>query len=170
MITEIEPHIFMSSAINKTHVDNLIKLIHQCEGSSYNLEGVNEISKTDWVEPKELERKYWDYFSEHCFDNFASELLDHFKCDTLDVHNYWYQIYETGDFHHFHTHPCSHFSHVLYLKTGDEQLTDIPHANLQVRDAVGAVLTFPAFLKHRSLPVTKQKIIMAFNTSLQIQI
>ncbi len=166
MITEVEPYIFISSKIDQKHIDEMIYLIKECDGAEYYLKDVNKIYKTDWNMPKNMNRPYWQYFAEHCLDDFAADFLDQFKADKLEIINYWFQMYKKGDYHNWHTHPMANFSHVLFLQANGT--TEIQRSKYKNQDPEGAILTFPAFLKHKSPPAKDEKIVMAFNTNLQI--
>ena len=75
-------------------------------------------------------------------------------------------MYKKGDYHNWHTHPMANFSHVLFLQANG--MTEIQRSKYKNQDPEGAILTFPAFLKHKSPPAKDEKIVMAFNTNLQI--
>tara|TARA_Y100001951_G_C11274275_1_gene260797 strand:+ start:676 stop:1218 length:543 start_codon:yes stop_codon:yes gene_type:complete len=162
---EVEPYIFIHR-IKKNHINKLIKLVHK-SGGSYLKQDACRVSKSDWNSPKDMKRPYWIYFKKYCLNDFTVDLLTTLKSHRLHIHNYWYQIYEQGDYHGSHTHPDGNFSHVLYLKS--ENLTLIKKSKYKMKNPEGIILTFPGFLQHCSPPAKQQKIIISFNSSIGIE-
>lgn len=166
-ITEIKKHIYFYERLNKIHINNIIKLIKEFPCSNINNEFQKTI-KTDWNVSPNAERKYFDYFVNNT-KNFQKLLAKKLKINKMGVDNYWFQIYSKNDYHHWHTHPKTNLTNILYLKGGEEIQTELEGYNLKKFIYPGTILTFPSFIRHRSIINNsgKEKIVISFNISVE---
>ena len=157
-VTKIDNH----KEINK----NLLKLISEINNPYRDKEG-SIISNTDWTLPKEFKRNYLTYFFE-IINPYMDEISLKFNSKNWIIHNCWFQQYLKSNTHVWHTHHSSHFTNVYFVELPDKYLvTEIyEHKKLNVKE--GDLLTFPAYLFHRS-PINKlnkRKTIISFNSSI----
>ena len=170
----------------KEHQENKLKIIRAIDAmpqASIN-DGVELTSKTDWNIPQNYQREYLDIFYD-MIKPYLQEMTDRLRCKECRVSNTWYQVYNKGDKHDWHTHPEANYTNVYYLslpnKSIKTQLYDVVGEsiveNIEVEE--GQILTFPASVIHRS-PVneidesnkwwpldnkTEKKIIISFNSN-----
>ena len=157
----------------KEHKENKIKLIRCIDAmpQSY-VTNTKEKIKTDWNIPKEYQRDYLGIFHA-MIKPYVEEMAEKLKCPHWEVSNCWYQVYDKGGKHDWHTHPHANYTNVYYLslpnKSIKTQLYDVVSEsiveNIEVEE--GQVLTFPASVIHRS-PVNEtdgKKMIISFNTN-----
>ncbi len=155
------------------HKKTLLKLIDDFE-SLHDTRVVSDVENisSDWKTPKEATREYLEYF----FNNVISETMDSIS-QTLGItpctwtaHDAWYQRYSEQGTHSWHNHGKTQFANSYFLELPDSTYkTEIvgPNGEIIEYDAKeGDVVTFPAWLKHRSKPNGKErKTIIAFNSS-----
>ena len=163
----------MKDLIFKSKVDNheqfkkiLLQQINLIPKNSIMSENDN-ISHTDWNLPKAMERKYSSLFVEVVSPHLEMirKKLNVFK---VQIDNFWFQIYGENGKQEWHTHPHTHFSNVYYLECPKGAGTEFQ--NLDVQCEEGDILSFPAFLPHRSPPLLSNstKTIIAFNCTLHL--
>lgn len=152
--------------------DSLLEAIDQTFAQSHKSEN-SKISKTDFFKMPEPVA-YADIF----FRNYAHNITEiaHLNgCNEWQINDVWFQQYLKDDTHHWHTHSKCHFTNVYYLelpnKTMTTQIYDPVEQNyLDIECNEGEVITFPAWLPHRSLPIDteERKTIISYNISLDI--
>ena len=148
---------------HKKELIKLFKLIPQNK--------LNSISHTDWNLPRTLKREWADYFYHNVFDDWKKSFHEEIK-QNIHLHNAWFQWYEKGDSHNWHTHGETHFTNVYYLNLPNKDIkTSIKifddEKNIDVKE--GEIITFPAYWKHCS-PVNiydEPKIIISFNIDIK---
>lgn len=146
-------------------IDNTFAQSHEAAGS--------KISNTDYFKAPEP-TLYSDLF----FRNFVPELTDLARklgSNEWAVDDIWFQQYLKDDTHHWHTHAKCHFTNVYFLELPDTSLTTevydpFDQRILELECNEGDVITFPAWVPHRSAPnpSDQRKTIISFNTSLHI--
>ena len=153
------------------HKKTLLKLIDDFEGlhDTRVVSDVENIS-SDWETPKEAKREYLEYF----FNNVISETMNSIS-QTLGLSSWtaddaWYQRYSEQGTHDWHNHGKTQFANSYFLELPDSSYkTEIVGSNGEIIEydaKEGDVVTFPAWLKHRSKPNGKErKTIIAFNSS-----
>ena len=157
----------------KEHKENKIKLIRSIDAmpQSY-VSTAEEKLKTDWNISADHRREYLEIFY-GMIKPYMGEMAKKLKCPHWEIHNTWYQVYEKGDRHDWHTHGMANYTNVYYLslpnKSIKTQLYDVVSEsiieNIEVQE--GQVLTFPASVIHRS-PVNEtdgKKMIISFNSN-----
>ena len=154
-----------------SHKKTLLKLIDDFEGlhDTRVVSDVENIS-SDWETPKEVKKEYLEYF----FNNVISETMDSIS-QTLGLSSWtaddaWYQRYSEQGTHDWHNHGKTQFANSYFLELPDSTYkTEIVGSNGEIIEydaKEGDVVTFPAWLKHRSKPNGKErKTIIAFNSS-----
>ena len=150
----------------------LLELIH-IEKSSSIIDNNGSVSKSDWNlnNDSNTSKKYFEFLQPHlikCLDPVYREIL---KYPEYKIGNYWFQQYNENDSHPWHVHPNSFWANVYYADLSDlgpktEILSPEDNKTIIVPDVnEGDILTFPAFLKHRSATnrSNRLKTVVAFN-------
>jgi len=145
----------------------LLDLINLMPNSSF-----ESITKTDWNLPKEHEREYLDYFYD-LLTPYLNEMCNNLKCNSWNIDNGWYQVYDKHDEHDWHTHPKSNYTNVYYLHLPNKSIrtnvydvmTNKIMDDFEVNE--GQILTMPAHFIHRSPSnnTNDKKIVISFNTN-----
>lgn len=149
---------------SKTVNKNLLELINKIKNPF--LKDKCNLSNTDWDLPKDFKREYLDYFIE-IIKPYMNKIAEKLYSKNWIIHNFWFQQYLNSDNHPWHTHEASHFTNVYFVELHDKICgTEIyKHKKLNLKP--GYLLTFPAYLYHRSPPINlkKRKTIISFNSS-----
>ena len=122
------------------------------------------VSKSDWLLNRDVIKPYADLFFEMVkpFIVFVEEQYS----AKLKINNFWFQQYHKNDYHNWHTHPEAHFSNVFYLEM-PKGTPGTEFKNIEQKFDVeeGDILSFPAFLAHRSpeIKIDKRKTVIVFN-------
>lgn len=135
----------------------------------YSMEVADQkISNTDWHLRPEHARPYWDIVLPAISDplmEFAADLEGR-----LNIDNYWFQQYETGDYHGWHRHANSMFNCVYFVELPTPQAATKFKFNgeeFTVPVSEGDLLVFPSYLLHQSAPSSEgRKTVVAINISL----
>ena len=155
-----------------THKQKLIELIHKIPKTTYT-DKDQQISHTDWQIPSTMYREYFDYFIKNIFYDFEKELKINFNADKIVLSNLWFQKYNCSDFHNFHRHGSAHFSNVFFIELPKldlkTEIYNLKNERINIDINEGDILTFPAFLKHKSVENKNinSKIIISFNIDLE---
>lgn len=151
----------------KKHKNKFIELIDKTK-FNYLITDKERISKTDFN--LELHnKKYLNYFLENIFKDFLKDFNKKLNVNKFKLSKIWYQTYKKGDFHDWHVHPGCHFTNVFLINLpGTNLKTEIMDVNKNIVETnikEGDIITFPAYLNHRSKRNTfkKDKIIVSFN-------
>ena len=131
---------------------------------------------TDWQLPRDVKREYWTYFRsliEPTMDKIAHTIGFIDSTYKWRIGAWWFQQYLEGGTHDWHNHPRTHFANCYFLELPDEQyITEIIGANgkiCKIHAIEGDIITFPAWMKHRSRPNGKErKTVIAFNSNYEI--
>tara|TARA_R100001244_G_C5167635_1_gene131486 strand:- start:88 stop:591 length:504 start_codon:yes stop_codon:yes gene_type:complete len=145
--------------------NNLLSLIDEIPNEPIDDGDSEKISKTDWNLPKNLKRKYLEFFYEEIEDSM-SKICKIFKAKTWIIQNAWFQQYLKGDSHGWHNHSRSNISAVYYLELPYKNLVTEFLNKTKVDIKEGDILFFPSFLMHRSPKHKgKRKTVISFNCS-----
>ena len=125
---------------------------------------------TDFNISQDIERDYLDYFHIHILDDVIvsiSKQLGLAPCE-WDVPIAWFQRYNQSNVHFWHNHAYSQFTNCYFLELPDAshktEILDINGNILEYDAKEGDIITFPAWMKHRSKPHKgEQKTVIAFN-------
>jgi len=163
-IKEIKTEFITSEVPNhKKHKTILLDLINKMPANSY-----SRVSKTDWNLPKDMERKYLEYFYSNISHDVMSQQQKYFKAKKWEIINGWFQQYETKSFHEYHNHPNVNFTNVYFLELPDphfKTLIKIKDKEYEYKVKEGQIITFPAHLLHTSQPNGDlRKTIISFNS------
>ena len=97
-------------------------------------------------------------------------LREKFKAVNYNITNGWYQQYRKGAYHQYHNHVRANFTNIFYLELPDSNYKTIIKdddgklISFQVKE--GDLITFPAYLLHKSKPNgVKRKTIISFNSN-----
>ena len=133
-----------------------------------------QVSKTDWGVPQDTFRPYIHYLMPFLYTELA-ETYRSMGGDGIEITNFWFQQYRENDRYDWHNHIKSNLANIYYLEfpEGSPKTEFLNPSNpneiitFDVKE--GEVLTVPAYLIHRSPPVTKsniRKTIIAINAEL----
>ena len=156
---------------HKKHKQNLLNLIDSIPNLSSNVTEGEQVSKSDWYLNSSYPRKYWDYFY-----NILTPWFDHIenkyghKISKIRIGNYWFQQYLNNNYHEWHTHPNCNFSNVYYLELPKTNITTEFKDYKPISVKEGDIITFPAYLLHRS-PINssgKRKTVIVFNSNMYV--
>ena len=141
------------------------------------------ISETDYgfdfskesPEYRDIFFKYFNPYIKEFVNRFIGVVNKESSYEGYEIGEYWFQKYQYGDTHTWHTHSCSHLSFVYFLELSDsDYATQIifPERDCEPIDVKnikeGDVLIFPAGVWHRSPVISKpgvRKTIISFNLS-----
>lgn len=158
IITKIENY----KEINK----NILSLIDKIPNNRIQKNG-DKIYHTDWNLPKNFKREYLDYFVK-ILNPYLEKISIKLSSNTIKISNIWFQQYNKLDTHTWHTHPESNFTNVYFVELPSKSLgTEIlNYDKLDLNE--GDLLTFPAYLYHRSpANITEaRKTIISFNSNI----
>ena len=160
----------MKDFIFKSKVDNhqqikktLLEQINLIPKNSVMHEKDN-ILHTDWNLPMTMERKYFDLFMKVVSPHLEM-MRKELNVAKVVIDNFWFQTYGKNGKHAWHTHSQTNFSNVYYLECPEGAGTEFIDIDMKCEE--GEILSFPAFLPHRSPPLLSDltKTIIAFNSS-----
>jgi len=120
---------------------------------------------TDWNLPIEMHREYKFLFFETVKEHLYGQ-TQHLGAPSFQITNFWFQQYTENGIHNWHTHPNANFSNVYFLECPEGSSTEFKNFKIECRE--GDILSFPAFLPHRSPEIHNQnrKTVIAFNTNI----
>jgi hypothetical protein len=157
IINKINNH----SEINK----NLLHLIDKIPNNPLNKDN-DFITHTDWNLPKNFKREYVEYFL-NIIKPYMEKIAINLKSKNYNIKNIWFQQYLKSNIHGWHNHPDTNFTNVYFIELPSESLATqiLNHDKLNVKE--GDLLTFPAYLYHRSPLNTSdnRKTIISFNSN-----
>lgn len=127
----------------------------------------DQISHTDWNIPRDVEREYSKIFIDKVLKPYMPKIASKLKSRDWSVQNHWFFQYQTNDKQDWHLHEHTQFANVYFVELPTKSsVTDfLDFKSPKVEE--GDILSFPAYLYHRSKPLRskKRKTIIAFNTS-----
>jgi hypothetical protein len=158
LITKINNH----KEINK----NILSLINKIPNNPMQRKQ-DKIYHTDWNLPENFKREYLEYFID-VLNPYLKNISIKLNSNVLKISNIWFQQYGKLDTHDWHTHPEANFTNVYFVELPSKSMgTEILNNNkLDLNE--GDLLTFPAYLYHRS-PVNiteERKTIISFNSNI----
>lgn len=144
----------------------LITLINQVPKNSLESEG-QKISHTDYGFSKQDPFHYRQFFIDNVLKEYSIYFGKKYERYKIEIDSLWFQVYKKGDYHTWHSHAKTNFANVFYLQLPKENLkTNFKNCeDVSVKE--GDILTFPAYMLHRS-PVNnneKEKIIISWNSN-----
>ena len=153
---------------HEEHKKTLLKLIGDFERLHDTKDYTN--CSTDFNISQDIERDYLDYFHIHILDDVIesiSKQLGLAPCE-WDVLMAWFQQYNQSNVHSWHNHAYTQFTNCYFLELPDAshktEILDINGNILEYGAKEGDIITFPAWMKHRSKPHKgEQKTVIAFN-------
>ena len=123
--------------------------------------------KSDWVLPR---GEYLKYFYDSVIQNNMTEIKEYLNMTQWAIENGWFQQYAKGGKHNWHCHTGTQFTNCYYLELPDANYkTEIKDLNgnlINIDVKEGDLLTFPAYLLHRSKSNgNKRKTVISFNSN-----
>jgi hypothetical protein len=148
----VEVPVFIYSVENHTEVKSeLLQLIEETPSGPYKT-NAEDIGNSDWITAPEIERPYYSKMIETLMP-YMLKFKDEMQADRITWDNFWFQQYESNEWHGWHIHPKSMYGMVYYLELPKES----PPTNLMVNKEVlvpeakeGDILFFPSILFHTS--------------------
>lgn len=146
--------------------DNLINAIKKSQGESYEDEN-QRIIFTDYSFSN-TPRSWIDIFYPN-IQPYLFEMASFLKCNKYMINQIWFQIYNKGDYHGWHTHIGCNFTNVYFLQLPNKTMKTQLYNNETIDLNEGDILTIPSYLLHRSIENSfdEQKIIISFNTNFE---
>ena len=127
------------------------------------------IGKLDWFRSKDFENRPWVNL---CWDMVTSKLNSmiyrQYGLNGIDMNDFWFQQYVTGDAHGWHIH-SQNFTGFYYLELpeDDDNETRVLSGNEMLIPKVkeGDICLFPSFAIHSAPKITstKRKTILSYN-------
>jgi len=164
--------IFVNTVKNhKEHKKTLLNLIDNFEQlHEESTKDYDMIHSTDFDISQDEERDYLDYFHIHILDDVmesVSKQLGLAPCE-WNVLKAWFQRYNQSHAHAWHNHAYTQFANCYFLELPDAsyktEILDMNGNTLEYDAKEGDIVTFPAWMKHRSKPNEgEQKTVIAFN-------
>jgi hypothetical protein len=174
ILKEVNMPILINRVINHSEVkQSILNCIDNIPNASLDYKFYNDkISKTDWPNNSEHPKPYWKIIEPIIEKTVFEKMFSVFKCDAIEIANYWFQQYSHADTHEWHVHPHCHWTNIYFIELPDEsvktQVLDYKKEKL-IDFAIqeGDILTFPSMLYHRSPPnySDKRKTIVSFNVT-----
>jgi cupin superfamily acireductone dioxygenase involved in methionine salvage len=129
-----------------------------------------KVYNTDWNLPKEIKREYADYFYKEIAKDYMNWFLEKYNLTNYEIHNIWYQQYLKTNFHSYHTHSGCNLTNIYFIEAPiKEMITDVidlDNKKINLKCKEGQIISFPAFLLHRSnLIIQTKKNYYSFNSS-----
>ena len=129
------------------------------------------ISKTDWNLSSNFSREWVKYVIEPLLE-CSLEMYKELGYDGFTIHELWFQQYNTGSEHGWHTH-SSNFTNVYYLEMPlSSPKTQIVNAFnqtdiIELDVSEGDIVVFPSFVVHKAPKnsSTERKTIISYNTN-----
>ena len=156
--------------IYKTSVENhdeikklLLEQIDLIPNNPFNVDGC-KLFHTDWNLPVEMHREYKFLFFKTVNEHLKKIALD-LEVPNVEFTSFWFQQYKENSLHGWHTHGGANFANVYFLECPEGASTEFK--NFQIDCKEGDIISFPAFLPHRSPIINKEykKTVIAFNTN-----
>jgi hypothetical protein len=151
---------------HEEHKKTLLKLIGDFERLHDTKDYTN--CSTDFNISQDIERDYLDYFHLHILDDVIESISKQLAPCEWDVLMAWFQQYNQSNVHSWHNHAYTQFTNCYFLELPDAshktEILDINGNILEYDAKEGDIITFPAWMKHRSKPHEgEQKTVIAFN-------
>jgi len=168
----IEDFIFKSEAKDFDPIKTSILSSISDAGKYSIVDNTQSIRNTDWhLSDQARNRGYW-----HCAEplvvSHINGLVENFSLTNAQVANYWFQQYETGDYHTWHNHSGCCFSSVLYVELGDSSPSTTFRwmgRSFEVPVKEGDTISFPSFVAHGSkVNKSTRKTVISYNTRVTI--
>lgn len=165
IITEVENH----SQIKQTILDQI------ADGGVYGMQNKHQkIYNTDVHMGSNFPKPYLvtarEGITKHNIE--VARLLNCPEHCTIATTNAWYQQYQTGDWHDWHSHPGCNLSNVYYVQLEEANpKTTFKYMGkvYQIDIKEGMIITFPSYLLHYS-PVNQSnstKTVIAYNSQIE---
>ena len=127
------------------------------------------IGKLDWFRSKDFEDRAWvNLIWDMVTSKLNSMIYKHYGLSGIDMNDFWFQQYVTGDAHGWHIH-SQNFTGVYYLELpeDDDNETRVLSGNEMLTPKVkeGDICLFPSFAIHSGPKInsTKRKTILSYN-------
>ena len=125
------------------------------------------IIHTDYTLPITMHREYTKVFVDAVTPHLV-EMTKSLNCTEYFINKYWFQKYESGGNHGWHTHPGTQFTNVYFVECPKGSSTKLINKDIDCQE--GDILSFPAFIPHMSPTISDGfvKTVIAFNTDFEV--
>jgi hypothetical protein len=155
------PYIILPFEDHSSVKDELLSLLEKTDYKSpKHAESETDITKADWFRSQDMERE-WVKFAAPKLSPYITKMYDELGFDLLKITEIWFQQYQQGSEHGWHTH-SGNWTNVYYLEFPEGSpktlLTDPFDRKTKVEVDVkeGDLLLFPAFVMHKA-PINNSK-------------
>jgi hypothetical protein len=128
---------------------------------------VDNIASLDWEDASNLKREWVSFFLPF-WNMQVKNLLEDVNCSSIILHDIWFQQYEKGGEHGWHTHR-GNFTGVYYLEFDKsspktEIIDPFSKRKITIKAKEGDMIFFPSHIRHRA-PINngKRKTIISWN-------
>ena len=128
---------------------------------------VDKIASLDWEDASNLKREWVSFFLPF-WNMQVKNLLEDVNCSSIILHDIWFQQYEKGGEHGWHTHR-GNFTGVYYLEFDKsspktEIIDPFSKRKITIKAKEGDMIFFPSHIRHRA-PINngKRKTIISWN-------
>jgi hypothetical protein len=137
--------------------EQLLDIVSNAEADNINNHDsyyADQISRFDWSQSKNFDRPWVQLVKPH-LDDYLNKLASALGYKNSIIEDIWFQQYNSGDSHGWHTH-ASNFTGVYYLELDkDGPKTEIIEPSRQSKKFVadvkeGDILMCPSYVLHRS--------------------
>ena len=156
-INKIEKH--------EEHKIELLRLIEQSPQGAF-----RSISTTDWDLDRDGNDGYLSYFHNSVIRDTMCSIQKVLNSSSWDIRTAWFQQYEENSTHNWHSHSGCNFTNCYFLELPDSEYKTeirdpITGKSIEYEAKEGDVITFPAYMAHRSNINGKgRKTVISFNS------
>lgn len=168
IVQEIKcPFIKIKVKNHKKYKAKLLKLIKKTINQKLEYP-YSVVSKSDWYVEDNSKKLYLTTFAEMLKPEY-NQIFDYFSSNKIDMQNVWFHIYEKNDVYAWHTHPRCNFTNIYFLDLPNKKdktlIKDMYGKEYNFDVEEGDLITFPAFVVHKSPKTTTNKTVIVFNSS-----
>ena len=151
MVNKISAPFFINSVEDHMrHKEILLNFIDKFPENPF-----ERISKTDWNLHRDGDSGYLDYFHNFVVRDAMCDVQRHLQSSSWEIGSAFFQQYEEKSEHNWHNHNGCNFTNCYFLELPSEVykteiLDPITRRSLDYEAKEGDIITFPAYMIHRS--------------------
>ena len=169
------PYVIMPFEHHKEVKESLLNLINEAQfNSPVDETSETSITKADWFDAQNMTRDWVSFLANPLLPQLQV-LYKEIGFDILRIHEIWFQQYQTGSEHGWHSH-SSNFTNVYYLEFPENSpktllLDPFDRSTvIEVDVKEGDLLAFPSYVLHKAPKVDtgNRKTIISYNIDCDI--